>query len=46
MRILARAWVYVIWHLWQGHTPYDPTKHNALQRLLNNPAHKHLAATG
>lgn len=46
VRILARAWVYVIWHLWQGHTPYDPTKHNALQRLLNNPAHKHLAATG
>jgi transposase len=34
-RILARAWLYVIWHCWQGHTAYDPTRHGALQRLLN-----------
>jgi transposase len=34
-RILARAWLYVIWHCWQDHTTYDPTKHRALQRLLN-----------
>jgi transposase len=34
VRILARAWLYVIWHCWQDHTPYDPTRHGALQRLL------------
>jgi transposase len=35
VRILARAWLYVIWHCWQDQTPYDPTRHGALQRLLN-----------
>ncbi len=35
VRILARAWLYVIWHCWQDHSPYDPTRHRALQRLLN-----------
>jgi transposase len=34
-RILARAWLYIIWHCWQDHTTYDPTQHGALQRLLN-----------
>lgn len=34
-RILARAWLYVIWHCWQNHTTYNPSQHNALQRLLN-----------
>jgi transposase len=34
-RILARAWLHVIWHCWQDHTPYDPTHHRALQTLLN-----------
>jgi transposase len=34
-RILARAWLYIIWHCWQNHTAYDPAQHNALQRLLN-----------
>ena len=34
-RILARAWLYVIWHCWQDHTAYDPARHGALQRLLN-----------
>jgi transposase len=34
-RILARAWLYVIWHCWQNHTPYQPANHGALQRLLN-----------
>jgi transposase len=36
-RILARAWLYVIWHCWQAHTAYDPASHGALQRLLNQP---------
>lgn len=34
VRILARAWLFVIWHCWQEGTAYDPTKHKALQRLL------------
>jgi transposase len=34
-RVLARAWLYVIWHCWQNHAAYDPTHHRALQRLLN-----------
>lgn len=46
VRILARAWLYVIWHLWQGHTAYDPTKHHALQRLLTNPTQEAMAAAG
>jgi transposase len=35
VRILARAWLFVIWHCWHDHTAYDPTQHRALQRLLN-----------
>jgi transposase len=35
VRILARAWLYVIWHCWQNEVPYDPAKHRALQTLLN-----------
>ncbi|MGH3095343.1 MAG: IS110 family transposase [Streptosporangiales bacterium] len=34
VRILARAWLFVIWHCWQNETAYDPAQHNALQRLL------------
>jgi len=34
-RILARAWLYVIWHCWQDHVAYDPAQHRALQRLLH-----------
>jgi transposase len=34
VRILARAWLHVIWHCWQTNTPYDPTQHRALQTLL------------
>jgi transposase len=34
-RILARAWLYIIWHCWQHNAPYDPDKHRALQHLLN-----------
>jgi transposase len=33
-RILARAWLYVIWHCWQDGLAYDPARHNALQRIL------------
>jgi transposase len=34
VRILARAWLYIIWHCWQDGVAYDPTKHKALQTLL------------
>lgn len=36
VRILARAWLYVIWHCWQDHVAYDPTRHKALQALLHD----------
>jgi transposase len=34
VRILARAWVRVIWRIWQDHTTYDPAKHRGAVRLL------------
>ncbi|MFV0461038.1 MAG: IS110 family transposase [Actinomycetales bacterium] len=34
VRILARAWLHVIWHCWQDDLAYDPANHNALQRVL------------
>ena len=33
-RILARAWLGVIWRCWQDDTPYEPDQHNALQAVL------------
>jgi transposase len=33
-RILARAWLGVIWRCWQDGVPYDPARHNALQTVL------------
>jgi len=36
VRILARAWLYVIWHCWQNHAAYDPARHHALQRILTS----------
>ena len=35
VRILARAWLTVIWKCWTTNTPYDPARHGALQRLTN-----------
>jgi len=42
VRVLARAWLHVIWRCWQTHTPYDPTRHQALKTLL---AHQTQATT-
>jgi transposase len=36
IRILGRAWLRVIWRIWQDHTTYDPTQHGNLQHLLNH----------
>ena len=33
-RILARAWLGVIWRCWQDSTAYEPDQHNALQAVL------------
>lgn len=34
IRILARAWVRVIWRAWHDRKPYDPALHGAAQALL------------
>jgi transposase len=39
VRITARAWLYVIWRCWQNGTAYDPGKHRALQRTLDQQQH-------
>jgi transposase len=33
VRILARAWIRVIWRCWVNRTPYDPNRHGAAARL-------------
>jgi len=35
IRILARAWVRVIWRCWQNHTPYNPQLHGGAMQLLS-----------
>lgn len=34
VRILARAWLRVIWRCWQDRTPYDVTKHRGAVMLM------------
>ena len=34
LRILGRAWLRVIWRLWQDRATYDPARHGSLNRLL------------
>jgi transposase len=34
IRILARAWIRVIWPCWLNHTPYDPARHGAAAALV------------
>lgn len=36
VRILARAWLHIIWRCWHDEVTYDPTKHRALQNLINH----------
>jgi transposase len=33
VRVLARAWIRVIWRCWIDHVPYDPAKHGATRKL-------------
>jgi len=34
IRVLGRAWLRLIWRMWQDSVPYDHTRHGGLQRLL------------
>ena len=35
VRILARAWIRVIWRCWLDGNPYDPAKHTAAATLID-----------
>lgn len=37
VRILARAWVRVIWRCWIDQQPYDPTRHGGVAQQLAPP---------
>ena len=43
IRILARAWIRVIWPCWLNGVPYDPARHGAAAALAEQPA-KQIAA--
>jgi transposase len=34
IRILGRAWLRIIWRMWQDGQPYDPARHGSLNRVL------------
>jgi transposase len=38
IRILARAWIRVIWRCWIDQAPYDPAKHGAARKLTETAA--------
>jgi transposase len=38
VRILARAWIRIIWRCWQDGVAYDPDRHGGHQRLLMTTA--------
>jgi transposase len=38
IRILARAWLRVLWRCWHDATPYDPTKHATAAHFFNHAA--------
>jgi len=35
VRILARAWLRVLWRCWRDRVPYDPAKHRAAKQMLD-----------
>jgi transposase len=41
VRVLARAWLRIIWRCWTDHTPYDPDRHLALVELQQQPDSDH-----
>ena len=38
VRILARAWIRVLWRCWTDHTAYDPAHHRGLLKLQEQAA--------
>jgi transposase len=34
LRILGRAWMRIIWRMWQDRSTYDPARHGSLNRLI------------
>lgn len=36
VRILARAWIRVLWRAWNDNTPYDPRKHTAAKAFMTS----------
>jgi transposase len=39
VRVLARAWVDIIWKCWTTNTAYNPQRHRALQHILIQDQH-------
>lgn len=44
VRVLARAWIRVIWRCWVDRTPYDPSRHGNAVRLARTQPTKQTAA--
>jgi transposase len=44
IRILARAWIRIIWRCWNDRVPYDPARHGNAVRLLQPIQNTLLAA--
>lgn len=44
IRVLARAWIRVIWRCWMDQTPYDPARHGNAARLAEHRQTEHVAA--
>jgi transposase len=44
IRVLARAWIRIIWRCWNDRTPYDPGRHGNAVRLTQPGQTKLLAA--
>ena len=38
VRVLARAWIRVLWRCWIDPVPYDPAKHGAARKLTEMAA--------
>jgi len=38
IRILARAWLRILWTLWHTNTTYDPTRHRNAEALRQRPS--------
>ncbi|MFI1300802.1 transposase, partial [Streptomyces noursei] len=37
VRVLARAWIRVLYRCWLNHEPYDPAKHSGASRFTTSP---------